>query len=159
MLSPSLRGKVNVYLSPKGSGWFLYLSFIALKLQSEPSQAALHDKDVGVIGRIAPNKRFGCGEKSTNQSETWNARDGVWGRCTATGQLRSRKTWEVWGIPVQSAVVGLCVAPGRTRFVYVTSATQINKLTLAHKSLRVCINMQKGRRALKLKEISPSMFS
>lgn len=74
MLSPSPRGKVNVYLSPRGEVY----SFVSLPLQrsvqnsgmnlpSWPSHAAQRRTWLLRLGRrIGSNKRFGRGEKYTD---------------------------------------------------------------------------------------------
>lgn len=73
MLSPSPRGKVNVYLSPKGEVYSSVSPASALcpKLRREPSQLALACSPARTwllrLGRrIGSNKRFGRGEKYTN---------------------------------------------------------------------------------------------
>lgn len=157
---------------PQGSGLFLCLPFFITLSKTQVwtfpaglAQSPIQDVDAEVKRIIASNKRFGHGEKYTNQNETGDEREGVWGRCTMTGQLRLQK--DVGGLSYSCRICTFRSVCGTWLNSFCIHDLCKHKYTNSHlhtKSLRARVSSHKDRRALMCcmfygEKCSPSVFS
>lgn len=121
-----------MFISPPGERFVSPSSSLCLKHQREPCQLAFTcspaastlQKGLAPVKNTQIKVKQGLREERCEEDARWQAD-------------RARKTWEVPVIPLRSALLGLCVAPGWTLFVYITSArtnTQTHTCTQKQKS-------------------------